>query len=62
MRVCTGGTGKLLGDVATREEPLCDVFWGGSLTTVRARQELFEPYISINEPMVLEEFKNTEGI
>ena len=61
VRVCTGGTGKLLGDVATREEPLCDVFWGGSLTTVRARQELFEPYISINEPMVLEEFKNTEG-
>lgn len=61
VRVRTGGTGKLLGDVATREEPLCDVFWGGSLTTVRARQELFEPYISINEPMVLEEFKNTEG-
>ena len=34
VRVCTGGTGKLLGDVATREEPLCDVFWGGSLTTL----------------------------
>lgn len=61
VQVCTGGTGELLRQVAQGQEPGCDIFWGGSLTTVRSRQELFEPYISVNEPVVQAEFKNVEG-
>lgn len=61
VRVCTGGTGELLSRVAAGEAPVCDIFWGGSLTTVKPRKELFAPYISANESMVQPEFRNTEG-
>lgn len=57
----TGGTGELLDMVERNDEPHCDIFWGGSLSTTASHGELFEPYISINEDMVCEEFKNTEG-
>ncbi len=59
--VQTGGTGELLAMAEERAEPECDIFWGGSLSTMMSRQELFEAYISPNEDMVTEEFKNREG-
>lgn len=43
------------------DEPVCDVFWGGSLYTAGAGKDIFEPYISENEEYVREEFKNKEG-
>lgn len=61
VEVVTGGTGGLLDRVAAKEQPECDVFWGGSLTSVKPRAELFEDYISANEDMVREEFRNAEG-
>lgn len=61
VEVHTGGTGELLKKVEEGEIPECDIFWGGSLSTTAPRKELFEPYISKNEDMVLEEFKNVEG-
>lgn len=61
VKVCTGGTGELLAMVEEGREPACDIFWGGSLSTTVARKALFEPYISSNEDMVQEEFKNAEG-
>ena len=61
VQVQTGGTGELLEMVERQGEPRCDIFWGGSLSTTVARRELFEPYISANEPMVRPDFKNAEG-
>lgn len=59
VRVCSGGTGELLKAIENQAE--CDVFWGGSLTTIKPKQELFEPYTSVNEAIIEEEFKNVEG-
>lgn len=61
VEVCTGGTGELLNMVEDRKEPRCDIFWGGSLSTTMAKSELFEPYISKNESMIQEDYKNKEG-
>lgn len=61
VKVYTAGTGQLLEMVEKREEPLCDVLWGGSLSVVMPRADLFEDYTSVNEGMVREEFRNKEG-
>ena len=61
VQVRTGGTGELLKWAEEGDEPVCDVFWGGSLYTAGAGKDLFEPYISKNEGFVREEFKNKEG-
>ena len=59
--VQTGGTGELLKMAEEGSEPPCDRFWGGSLSTTSPKRELFEAYISCNEDMVRDEFKNREG-
>lgn len=59
--VQTGGTGELLARAEADEEPRCDIFWGGSFSTTVEKAGLFEPYISENEDMVQEEFRNAEG-
>lgn len=59
--VKTGGTGELLAMAEEQAEPLCDVFWGGSLSTTAPKKDLFEPYISRNEELIRDEFKNAEG-
>lgn len=61
VKVETGGTGKLLLRAEERGEPLCDVLWGGSLSTTYPKRELFADYTSANEGMVRDEFKNEEG-
>ncbi len=61
VQVRTGGTGELLKWAREGDEPVCDVFWGGSLYTAGAGKDMFEPYISENEDSVREEFKNKEG-
>ena len=61
VQVRTGGTGELLKWAREGVEPVCDVFWGGSLYAAGAGKDLFEPYISENEEYVREEFKNKEG-
>lgn len=59
--VQTGGTGELLKLAEEGSDPPCDIFWGGSLSTTSPKRELFEAYISCNEDMVRDEFKNREG-
>ena len=61
VNVQTGGTGELLAKAEQEEEPRCDIFWGGSFSTTVEKAELFEPYLSVNEGMVQEEFRNVEG-
>lgn len=61
--VITAGTGELLKRIeAEKENPLGDVLWGGSLSTVQPKKDLFENYISANEDAVFDDCKNTEGM
>jgi iron(III) transport system substrate-binding protein len=61
--VITAGTGELLKRVeAEGENPSGDIFWGGSLTSIKPKMNLFEVYKSANEDDVFEYCKNTEGM
>ena len=48
--VVAAGTGELLKRVESEKaNPLGDIFWGGSLSTMKPKADLFEPYKSANE-------------
>lgn len=62
VEVVAAGTGELLKRVESEQgNPLGDIFWGGSLSTMTPQKELFEEYQSVNEPYVQESMKNVEG-
>jgi len=62
VEVIAAGTGELLKRVESEAaNPLGDIFWGGSLSTVKPVMNLFENYTSANEEFIQEDFKNTEG-
>ena len=62
VEVVAAGTGELLKRVESEKaNPLADIFWGGSLSTMKPKANLFEPYKSANEEHVQDAFKNTEG-
>ncbi len=62
VEVVAAGTGELLKRVESEKaNPLADIFWGGSLSTMKPKASLFEPYKSANEEHVQDAFKNTEG-
>jgi iron(III) transport system substrate-binding protein len=61
--VVTAGTGELLKRIeAEKDNPLGDVLWGGSLSTVKPKKDFFQEYKSKNEDAVLDDCKNTEGM
>lgn len=60
--VVAAGTGELLKRVESEQgNPLGDIFWGGSLSTMTPQKDLFEDYVSVNEEFVQESMKNVEG-
>ncbi|HAQ55064.1 MAG TPA: ABC transporter substrate-binding protein, partial [Anaerovibrio sp.] len=62
VEVVAAGTGELLKRVESEKaNPLADIFWGGSLSTVKPKAALFEEYRSINEDHIQKDFKNVEG-
>lgn len=62
VEVIAAGTGELLKRVESeKSNPLGDIFWGGSLSTMKPQMSLFEKYTSANEGSVQEAFKNVEG-
>ena len=62
VEVVAAGTGELLKRVESEKaNPLGDIFWGGSLSTMKPKAALFEPYKSVNEDHIQPAFKNTEG-
>ena len=47
VQVETGGTAELLDRLAAeKDQPACDLFFGGGVDSLTACQDLFEPYIS----------------
>lgn len=62
VEVIAAGTGELLKRVESEAaNPLGDIFWGGSLSTVKPVMNSFENYTSVNEADIQDDFKNTEG-
>ena len=62
VEVIAAGTGELLKRVESEKaNPLGDIFWGGSLNTMKPKADLFENYTSKNEDHIQTAFKNTEG-
>ena len=62
VEVIAAGTGELLKRVESEKaNPLGDIFWGGSLNTMKPKAALFENYTSVNEDHIQPAVKNTEG-
>lgn len=62
VEVVAAGTGELLKRVESEQgNPLGDIFWGGSLSTMTPQKDLFEDYQSVNESYVQEGMENVEG-
>lgn len=62
VEVVAAGTGELLKRVeAEANNPLGDILWGGSLSSLEPMKELFEQYKSKNENDVYDDYKNTDG-
>lgn len=62
VEVVAAGAGELLKRVESeKSNPLGDIFWGGSLNTMKPKADLFEKYTSANEDKIQQAFKNTEG-
>lgn len=62
VEVVAAGSGELLKRVESEKaNPLGDIFWGGSLGTMKPKANLFENYKTVNEDKIQEAFKNKEG-
>lgn len=62
VEVIAAGTGELLKRVESeKENPLGDVFWTGTISTVKLQMDLFEEYRTPNEEQVQDDLKNVEG-
>ena len=62
IEVVAAGTGELLKRIeAETANPLGDVIWGGSLSSLEPFTKYFEPYKSVNESAVIEGAKNPDG-
>lgn len=60
VKVVSAGTGELLNRIENEQENTeADVLWGGSLSTLESKKELFQPYFSINEDAAI--LKNEQG-
>lgn len=60
--VVTAGSGELLKRIESEgDNPLGDVMWGGSLSTLQPKADLFEEYKSANEDAVIDDYKNQDG-
>lgn len=58
----TAGAGELLSRVrGEAANPIADIMFGGLLSTVSANSDLFEYFLSDNEPYIIEHFRNIEG-
>ena len=62
VEVIAAGTGELMKRVESeKDNPLADVLWGGTITTVDPIKDYFMPYTSPNEEAFYDAYKNVEG-
>jgi len=62
VEVVMAGTGALLARLNEEaDNPQADVLWGGAMFSVMPEAHLFEDYISVNEPYMLDIHRNVKG-
>ncbi len=62
VEVIAAGTGELMKRIESeKDNPLADVLWGGTITTVEPIKDSFLPYTSKNEEYFYDSYKNVEG-
>ena len=62
VEVIAAGTGELMKRIESeKDNPLADVLWGGTITTVEPIKDYFLPYTSKNEEAFYDSYKNVEG-
>lgn len=62
VEVIAAGTGELMKRIESeKDNPLADVLWGGTITTVEPIRDCFLPYTSKNEKDFYDNYKNQEG-
>lgn len=63
VKVVNGGTGELIDQIEDeKDNPVADILWSGSLSTLKPQMYLFDEYKSKNEEFIYDEFKNNDGI
>lgn len=63
VEVVTGGSNELLERIsAEREEPQCDVMFGGGVESLAACQDCFVPYACAGADHILERFRSPEQL
>lgn len=59
VEVVAAGTGELTSRLAAeKENPLCDVLWGGGADSLAAYTDLFQAYVCANDDVIDEAFKD----
>lgn len=62
VQIVRQSSGELLKRIEDeKENPYCDLLWGGSILTIQSHSNLFEKYKSANEKYIQPEFHNSEG-
>ncbi len=59
VEIVAAGTGELTSRLdAEKENPICDVLWGGGADSLAAYTELFQPYVCANDDVIDDAFKD----
>lgn len=62
VELIQAGTGELFKKLQTEaSNPVADVMFGGAFSTFTQNEDIFEPYTSQNDGLVMEEYRNTTG-
>lgn len=62
VELIQAGTGQLIKRLQSEKDaPYADVLFGGSFATIRDNKELFTEYVSSNDGLVLDAYKNKTG-
>lgn len=61
--VVAAGTGELTSRLdAEKENPICDVLWGGGADSLAAYTSLFAPYVCVNDDVIADKFKDANDM
>jgi len=63
VQVWSAGTGDCLERIASESDhPKCDVMWGGTIESLKAYEQYFQPYVSIEDVHILDQFKDPNDL
>lgn len=63
VEVVAAGTGELCNRIAAESaNPIADVIWGGGADSLAAFTDYFAPYVSVNDDVIAEEYKDANDL